>query len=72
MRDILPSGSLGRSPVIFDGVWQNDGDAQRDGWYGEVWFPHRKHANMAFHDGHTENVRHEDVTSWDPVQVVER
>lgn len=71
MRAALPSARLERCPVVFDGAWKNEYWAQKDNWWG-VYFPHRQFANMAFHDGHTESVRQFDVTSWEPLQVLDR
>lgn len=74
MRALLPSATVGRCPVIFDGAWKNEyggQGAQEGNWWG-VYFPHRQYANMAFYDGHTENVRGVDVSSWRPLQVIDR
>ncbi len=71
IRAALPWATLGRCPVIFDGAWKNEYWMQKDNWWG-VFFPHRLSANMAFHDGHLESVRQSDVTSWQPLQVLDR
>ncbi len=70
MKNILASARLQRCPVVFDGTWQNDGSNQRNNSWG-TYFPHRLHANMGFHDGHLEAVRQVDVSSWNPLQVID-
>lgn len=64
----LAGAKPNRCPVLFDGTWQNDGNNQRDNWWG-TYFPHRLYGNMGFNDGHVESVRQVDVTNWHPLQV---
>ena len=71
MKKVLASANVNRCPVIFDGTWQNDGTNQKFNSWG-TYFPHRLYANMGFHDGHLENVRQVDVSSWNPLQVIDR
>ena len=42
-----PTASRNRCPVIFDGVWQNDGGNQQFNGWG-CYFPHRLGANSVF------------------------
>lgn len=62
-----------RCPVLFDGLWQNDGNRMEstlDYWHYLYWI-HRGRSNMVFEDGHLEVHAITDVTSFYPLQVRE-
>ncbi|MCK6490030.1 MAG: type II secretion system GspH family protein [Planctomycetes bacterium] len=66
----LPGGRVDRCPVLFDGMWQNDGTNHINNQWG-MYFPHRgKRANAIFNDGHLEGRPYGDFTSFSPVVQV--
>ncbi len=67
-----PTARRNRCPVVFDGVWQNDGTNQRDNVSWGYFFPHRQATNAVFDDGHVEFRTYKEFTTFAPVvQVAE-
>lgn len=66
IRDNQPTADRNRCPVIFDGVFQNDGSNQQVNQWG-AYFPHRNGSNNVFGDGHVEFHSKSDITSYAPV-----
>lgn len=66
----VPTGTINRCPVFFDGSWQNDGTNQSTDGAGTFW-PHRKYANMVFKDGHLEVRAKKQVLTFDALQMAD-
>jgi prepilin-type N-terminal cleavage/methylation domain-containing protein len=64
----LPGASRDHCPVFMDGLYQNDGNNQKNNNW-KVYWPHRgQSANLSYDDGHVRPQTYSDVTSWDPLQ----
>lgn len=70
ITDQVPTGTINRCPVFFDGTWQNDGSNQLTDVMNTYW-PHRTVSNMVFTDGHMETRMKSQVVTYDALQMSE-
>lgn len=71
IRAMVPTGTINRCPVFFDGSWQNDGTNQSNASLEKTYWPHRRYANMVFSDGHMEVRARSQVLTFDALQIAD-